>query len=98
MNTRHLRIGLFAALIAGLSSQSLAQEAYRLPPRVIVDILDAPPTPSVSLSPDHSHMILMARENLPPLKEMAKPMERLAGIRIDPDTNARHGPRRYIGL
>jgi dipeptidyl aminopeptidase/acylaminoacyl peptidase len=97
MHKRLLGISLLVSSV-GIGSPALAQEAYRLPPKAIVDILDAPPTPSVSLSPDQTHMILMARENLPPLKEMAKPMERLAGMRLDPDTNARHGPRRYIGL
>ena len=98
MNTHHLRIGLLASLIGGLCSQSLAQEAYRLPPPEIVAILDAPPTPSVSLSPDRSHILLVQRENLPPLRELAKPMARLAGMRLDPATNGRHGPRRYVGL
>jgi dipeptidyl aminopeptidase/acylaminoacyl peptidase len=61
-------------------------------------MLDAPPTPAVSVSPDGSTMILVHRENLPPIRELARPMERLAGMRLDAATNGRHGPRRYVGL
>src|SRR6056297_3100326 len=78
-------------------SAALAQDAgegYRLPPPEVVAMLDAPPTPAVSVSPDGTSMILVHRENLPPIREMARPMERLAGLRLDAATNGRHGPRR----
>lgn len=86
-----------AVVASGASAQD-ANEGYRLPPQAIVDMLDAPPTPSVSLSPDGSAMVLVHRETLPPIREMARPMERLAGLRLDATTNGRHGPRRYVGL
>lgn len=97
-----LNAGLCAVLILAVASSVVAAQdagqGYRLPPQVIVDMLDAPPTPSVSVSPDGSTMVLVHRENLPPIREMARPMERLAGMRLDASTNGRHGPRRYVGL
>jgi len=92
------------AAIAALSALAIptpmtcAQETYRLPPANIQKILDAAPTPVVSLSPDRTTMLLVARENLPPIADLAQPMLRLAGLRINPNTNGPHGPRRYVGL
>ncbi|WP_394693364.1 S9 family peptidase [Hyphobacterium sp.] len=85
---------------AGLiSSAALAQDdAYRLPPQEIVDIVDAPSSPWTTFSPDRRHLLLIHRESLPPVAELARPMERLAGLRLDAATNGRHGPRTATGL
>lgn len=64
---------------------------YRTPSQVLVDIVDAPLTPSVSISPDHSWMLLMAQPSLPSIAELAEPELRLAGLRIKPRIN---GPSR----
>ncbi|MFG0306168.1 MAG: prolyl oligopeptidase family serine peptidase [Phycisphaerales bacterium JB040] len=97
-----LKAGAFGVLaVCACAGDVLAQggaDGYRLPPRDIVDMVDAPPTPSVSVSPDGSTLVLVHRENLPPIREMARPMERLAGMRLDASTNGRHGPRRFVGL
>ena len=100
MLTNRKLIGAVMAPIAGviMLGQALAQEPYRLPPQEIVDIVDAPPAPFTSLSPARDTILLMHREALPPVSEMARPMERLAGMRLDAATNGRHGPRSVIGL
>ena len=64
---------------------------YQLPPQVLVDFVDAPPTPWVTISPTREWMLLMARPNLPPISELAEPELRLAGLRLKPRTN---GPSR----
>ncbi|TVQ64523.1 MAG: S9 family peptidase [Phycisphaerales bacterium] len=91
-----------AALCAGAltmtSGPALAQEPYRLPPPEVVRILDAAPLPFVSVDPSRRTMLLMERENLPPISELAQPMLRLAGVRINPNTNATHGPRSIVGM
>ncbi len=76
-------------LIAALAGPTLAQEAltYQQPPAPIADILDARPTPTVSLSPDRATLALYDRANLPPIAELAEPMLRLAGYRINPRNN-----------
>src|SRR5262245_28596355 len=62
---------------------------YLTPPQVIVDTLDAPPTPTVSLSPDRRTIALLARRSMPSIAELAEPIHRVAGARINPKTNGR---------
>lgn len=77
-----------------LAAPAMAQEAgpagapvYQQPPAPIADILDTPPTPTPSLSPDRTTVALYQRANLPPIAELAEPMLRLAGYRINPRNN-----------
>lgn len=99
MATRAVASIVGALMATALTSvPGAAQEPYRKPPAAIVKILEAPPTPSVSLNPTRTTMVLVARENLPPVADLARPMLRLAGSRIDPGNNGPHGPRRLIGM
>ncbi|RMD98773.1 MAG: S9 family peptidase, partial [Calditrichaeota bacterium] len=84
---------LFAFAGPELWSQSISPTTYQMPPKAIADLADAPPTPSVSLSPDHQNLLVMVRPGLPPISELAQPELRLAGIRFNPQTN---GPSRRI--
>ena len=84
--------------VAALGPALTAQEPYREPPQEIVKILDAPPLPWVSPSPRGDALLLMARENLPPLSELSQPMLKLAGQRVNPATNTRFGPRSMVGF
>ena len=72
------------------SAQSPAPAGYLTPPKVIADIMDAEPLPSVTLSPDRSVMMLQYRRSMPTIAEVSAPFYRLAGARINPRTN---GPR-----
>ncbi|MHC4845689.1 MAG: S9 family peptidase [Planctomycetota bacterium] len=94
------RFTLFLAIAAALALAPVAnaQEPYQPAPPAIAAILDAPPLPYVSVSPGGNTMLLLHRENLPPISEMARPMLRLAGRRIDPAKNASHGPRSVVGI
>ncbi len=76
-------------LIAAISGPVLAQDAsgYQQPPAPIADILDRKPTPTPSLSPDRTTLALFDRSNLPPIAELAEPMLRLGGYRINPRNN-----------
>src|SRR4029078_2343935 len=69
--------------------QSAATSGYLTPPKVIVDILDAPHTPSVVVSPDHKMVALLNRRSMPTIAELAEPIHRIAGARINPKTNGR---------
>lgn len=94
-----IRAALGGVLVLSVSTgAAMAQDGYRLPPQDIVDIVDAPPSPFTTLSPDKRHLLLLHREGLPPVSELARPMERLAGLRLDAETNGRHGPRSVVGL
>ena len=57
---------------------------YQQPPAPIAQILDTLPSPAPSLSPDSDTLALFDRSNLPPISELAEPMLRLGGYRINP--------------
>ena len=71
---------------------------YQRPPQAITDILDAQPTPGVSLSPTREYLLLIERSSYPPIEDVAAPMLRLAGLRINPDTNGPPLAPRSTGL
>src|SRR4051812_27130839 len=71
---------------------------YRVPPSVIRDIVDAPPVPALSFSPHRDKIIFLKRTALPPLTELARPEEKLAGIPIDGHLNSRSHMSFYTGL
>lgn len=60
---------------------------YQIPPQEISDLITVPYTPLARLSPDRQWMILLGRPSLPPIEEVAKEELRLAGLRINPQTN-----------
>ena len=72
-----------------------AEARYQLPPKVVVDILDAKPLPAVIVSPSNQQIALLDRPSMPTIAELAQPMLRLAGTRINPATN---GPQRSQGV
>ncbi len=64
---------------------------YQQPPKIIADLINAPSTPSVEISPTKKWMLIMDRAELPSIEELAQPELRIAGLRINPRTN---GPSR----
>ena len=69
--------------------QPAAKSGYLTPPKVVVDILDAAPTPGVVLSPDHRTIALLSRRSMPTVADLAQPIHRIAGARLNPKTNGR---------
>ncbi|HEY3840558.1 MAG TPA: prolyl oligopeptidase family serine peptidase [Bryobacteraceae bacterium] len=63
---------------------------YHQPPREMLEVLNAAPTPAISLSPQRDAIIIEQPVRYPPISEVAQPMLRLAGIRIDSNTNGMH--------
>jgi dipeptidyl aminopeptidase/acylaminoacyl peptidase len=84
--------GLLAALPAA------AETGYRLPPREVVKIIDAPPPPAVVVSPRRDALLLISYEAHPPIALLARPFHRLAGLRVDPVRGARQRTFRYTGI
>jgi dipeptidyl aminopeptidase/acylaminoacyl peptidase len=56
---------------------------------VIVDMIDAAPTPGVVVAPDRKTLALLERRSLPTVADLAQPIHRIAGQRINPKTNGR---------
>ncbi len=95
-----MRRPVLAALVAAVlmappdaGAQAPADAGYLTPPQVIADILDAPPPPDVYLSPSREVVAVLERAPMPSIAELARPMLRLAGLRIDPQNNGRHRAR-----
>src|SRR6185295_6145888 len=68
---------------------------YVMPPKNIVDVFDAEPLPQTLINPNHQAVALTRARNYPTIAELAQPMLRLAGSRVNPKTN---GPHRASGL
>lgn len=77
--------------------QSADHDGYLPAPEAMRRVLDTPALPLVSLSPSGEHLLLLDRVSLPPIEDLAAPMLRLGGSRLNPDTNGPHGPRRITG-
>jgi dipeptidyl aminopeptidase/acylaminoacyl peptidase len=80
------------ALLLLVSTFAAGQTGYKKPPKEILDILSAPVTPTASISPSRDYMLLATGLRYPPIADLAQPMLRLAGQRINPATN---GPHRF---
>ena len=85
-----------AALFA--AAPGLAQTGYRTPPEAIARIAEAPTTPGISVAPGAAHAVLLHRPSLIPLRELAKPELRIAGLRLDPATSAASRRRTWNAL
>lgn len=87
---------LTGLIIAALTA--FAQTPYKLPPKEVVHILDAPPTPLVVVSPRNDALLMVEHRAQPPIALVARPFLRLAGVRIDPELNARQRLTQYTGI
>ena len=93
-----LRLSLGLLVLALAAPFLAAQEPYKIPPKNVIDILNAPPTPRVSMSPDRDVMLLVESESMPTIAYISQPLLRIAGMRITPANNSgqvlslQHGP------
>lgn len=80
-------------LMGGLSTYVYAQESltYQLPPNSIVDLVDAPGSPTVQFNKDGSLMLLLQTPGYASIEQVAQPVIGLAGIRINPANNSTEG-------
>lgn len=86
----------FLLLTFTIYSTFLIAQSYQKPPKNIMDILNAPATPITSISPAKDKILLLEPVRYPPIADLAEPMLRLAGLRINPKTNAAHNERYFI--
>jgi len=96
---------LSCACLPCLSAQQGASATdlkYQLPPEAIVKIVDAPPTPIISLSPAHGtgprRILIEQSSSLPTIADLAEPELRLAGLRFNPKLGAPSRTRYFISL
>ena len=65
--------------------KGFAQDAvnYQMPPKDIVDLLLAKPTPSVNIDSKAQWMLLSERNSYPSVEELGQPEVRIAGLRLN---------------
>ncbi len=88
---------LALALLAAAPSL-LAQSTYQKPSKEIVDVLLAPAPPMAFVNPQGDEVLLAEPVRYPPISELARPMLRIAGVRMDPANFGEHDPPRFIHL
>lgn len=87
---------IFVFLLFVSTTNLFSQSSYQKPPKEIADILNAPVTPITSVSPAKDKIALLEPLRYPPISELAEPMLRLAGLRINPRTNAQHQQTYFV--
>src|SRR5664280_2744418 len=80
---------ILAGFLVALSPASFAATSYKLPPRAVIDILDAPGAPLLRESPAGDAILLVEVEPNPPLSLVAEPFLRLGGVRLTPKRGTR---------
>lgn len=89
---RRIAVRLIAPVLGALLvvASAFADDVYQKPPREILDVLNAPPTPEAVVSPTGGDVLFIERILYPPISDLAQPMLRLAGLRINPKNNGPH--------
>lgn len=82
----------------GTLEEDATDVGYKMPPKEIADIVDAPPTPALSFSPQRDRILFLQRPALTPISELARPELKLAGLRIDGEINARSRMGYYTSM
>ena len=77
---------------------SQTESGYQKPPTKVVEVLTAQPSPEGRLSPDGRWLLEMEYPAMPDIQFVARPMQALAGKRIDPLLSAPFRTRFYHGL
>src|SRR4051812_8826694 len=106
-----LRMVLLVVLLAAAVSSCFASDGaaadapaqqqrfvYQKAPKIIHDVLDSAPTPQVVISPTRDRMLAVESLRHPPIADLAAPMLRIGGLRINPATNGPHHPPHHVGL
>ena len=74
------------------------QLVYQKPPKEVLDILEAPAPPNLSVNPTRTYALMSDAERYPSIADVSAPMLRLAGMRINPRTNGLHLAAHSRGL
>jgi dipeptidyl aminopeptidase/acylaminoacyl peptidase len=71
---------------------------YQRPPETVLSLLHTPPVPSISISPNRQFFLMGERLSYPSISEMAIPVLKLAGLRINPANRGPWQQPRITGL
>ncbi|MCK4409007.1 MAG: hypothetical protein KAW67_02920, partial [Candidatus Eisenbacteria sp.] len=77
---------ILVVLTCAATAPAVEEAVYRVPDQALVDIIDTPKTPRLSIGPTREWGILISRPGYPSIAELAEPELKLAGLRIKPDS------------
>jgi len=88
-----LTVVAFMRAASAMASNDSLQPAteWQSPPEELLEVLHAPQLPRVWTAPTGEYLLLAEPVLYPPLAELAAPMHKLAGIRVNPAINGHHG-------
>ncbi len=95
---RRLRLAFIPIILGMLAPDAVGQTPYRKPPKAVSDILDVPAPPALSLSPTRETVAFIESARYPSIADLAEPMLRLGGLRINPKTNGPAREPRITGI
>jgi dipeptidyl aminopeptidase/acylaminoacyl peptidase len=78
---------MVASSVVAVSGAPQPAAEWQSPPYDILEVLHAPQLPWVWTAPTGEHLLLADPVTYPPLAEMAAPMHKLAGMRVNPEVN-----------
>ncbi len=96
MTSKILRVSALAAFLMSASAWAAVDggqpaTGWQSPPEDVMKVLHAPQLPRAWTAPTGDYLLLADPVLYPPLAELAGPMHKLAGIRVNPATNGYHG-------
>ena len=91
------RVLEYLGFLGMLVSPVIAQTTYQQPPRAVLDVLNASPTPVGAMNSTRSYLMLVQGSRYARIADLSQPMLRLAGLRINPMTNGPHMPSEWVG-
>ncbi len=80
-------LGLFFIILCPLISLSQNNQ-YQKPPKEITEIIEAAKTNNVLISDAGKYLLVLTDNGYPSIKDVSKPVLKLAGIRVNPQNNA----------
>lgn len=89
---------LLGIFLMGNLSPAQDHLTYQTPPEPILQLVDAPQTPRVQISSNGEWMLVLEVPGFPSIEEVAAPMLRLGGLRINPANNATANRQSYSDL
>ncbi|MFN0129546.1 MAG: S9 family peptidase [Verrucomicrobiales bacterium] len=85
-------------LLLGSVVAAAQEGGYRSPPEPLLRVMRAPPPPEVVLDPTGRTLMLIDSDPYPGIDRVAEPYLKLAGVRIEPRTHARHDRSNGYGI
>ena len=98
MVKRHRVFGHLVLACAVAPFAQAADGGYRQPPEPLLATMRAPLAPALRLDPTGTTLLELQRTQYPPIARVAEPYIKLAGVRVEPRTHARHDMSSGYGI